>query len=361
MKTRLLEFFDALRRAGLSPSVGETLDAAAAVRAAGIERPVLREALAAALVKDHADRAIFDDAFERYFALPAAGARARRPPTAREGDGSGRGGAGAGRGQPREEGRAGGQRREEPHRARSARELAQRRALAARPFRAMEPDEVEALDDLVAELGRRLRSRFARRQRRAGGGRVDMRRTIRRALSRGGVPVEILFRTPRPGRSDLLALVDLSHSTATAAEFLLALLAPARRYFRRVTLLAYVDRPAAVSFEGGHVVPHEPLDLAARSDFGNVLRALGERPDAAVGRNTVLLVLGDARNNRRPPRADLLAGLRRRARRVVWLNPEPPARWNTGDSVMAAYARHCDAVLAAWSPRTLAAALAALA
>ena len=151
--------------------------------------------------------------------------------------------------------------------------------------------------------------------------------------------------------------MDVSYSTATAAEFLLSLLAPARRHFRRVTFLAYVDRPCAVSFEGGHVVPHEPLDLNARSDFGAVLRLLADRWDAAVGRNTVLLILGDARNNRRPPRGDLLAGFHRTARRVVWLNPEPVARWNTGDSVMATYAKHCDVVLPAWNPRTLDAAL----
>jgi hypothetical protein len=364
MKDRLLGFFDALRQAGLAPSVGETLDAAAAVRVAGIERPVLREALAAALVKDHAQRATFDEVFERYFALPPASGRARRPPAPRQGDGSGRGGEGAGRGQPRPEGRAGQTSRDEPRRGHAqqrARELARRRALAVRPFRDMEPDEVEALDDLVAELGRRLRRRFSRRQQRVRGGRVDMRRTIRRALSRGGVPVELLCRAPRPGKSDLLALVDVSYSTVTAAEFLLALLAPAGQYFRRVTLLAYVDRPCPVSFEAGHVVPHEPLDLNARSDFGNVLVQLGRRADVAVGRNTVLLVLGDARNNRRPPRADLLARLHQVARRVIWLNPEPRARWDTGDSVMARYARHSDAVLPAWSPATLGAALAELA
>jgi hypothetical protein len=112
-----------------------------------------------------------------------------------------------------------------------------------------------------------------------------------------------------------------------------------------------------VSFEGGHVVPHEPLDLHARSDFGNVLKQLDERWEVALGRNTVLLILGDARNNRRPPRGDLLARMHRKARRVVWLNPEPLARWNTGDSVIATYARHSDAVLAAWSPASLAAAL----
>lgn len=365
MKAQLLGFFDALRQAGLAPSVGETLDAAAAVRVAGIERPVLREALAAALIKDVAERATFDDVFERYFALPPGAGRRRRPAEPREGGGSGRGGEGAGRGQPNQEGRAGQRPPDEPRgeRAEPSRAglLARRRALAERPFREMEPDEVEALDDLVAELGRRLRARFARRQRRASRGRVDMRRTIRRALSRGGVPIEVLLRRPRPGKSELLALVDVSYSTATAADFLLALLAPARRYFRRVTLLAYVDRPCAVSFEGGHVVPHERLDLNARSDFGNVLKLLGERWDVALGRNTVLLVLGDARNNRRPPRADLLAALHRGVRRVVWLNPEPPARWDTGDSVMRTYTRHCDAVLAASNPRTLADALGALA
>jgi uncharacterized protein with von Willebrand factor type A (vWA) domain len=221
----------------------------------------------------------------------------------------------------------------------------------------MDPREIDALRDLVAELSRRLRVRWSRRVARATRGRLDLRRTIRRALSRGGVPIELLLRAPRPGKADLLALVDVSYSTATAAEFLLALLAPASRFFRRVTLLAYVDRPGAVSFEGGHVVPHEPLDLNARSDFGAVLKHLDARSDTLLGRNTVLLILGDARNNRRPPRADLLQQLHRRVRSLVWLNPEPRLRWNTGDSVMASYERHCDALLDAWSPATLIAAL----
>jgi len=365
MKEQLLGFFDALRQAGLAPSVGETLDAVAAVRVAGIERPVLRAALAAALVKDHADRAAFDAVFDHYFAIRAASA-AKRPPPPEGGAGAGRQGPGAGRGTQPEAGRLGPPRaREEPPRpapsAPRAAALARRKALAAKPFRDMDALEVEALDDLVADLGRRLRARFSRRARRAARGRLDLRRTIRRARARGGVPLELVWKQPRPGKSDLVALVDLSFSTAAAADFLLALLVPARHYFRRVTLLAYVDRPCPVSLEGGHVVPHERLDLNARSDFGAVLRHLGERWDVTLDRNTLLLVLGDARNNRRPPRADLLARLRRGVKRVVWLNPEPRARWNSGDSVMATYARHVDALLAAGTPRSLAAALGELA
>ena len=364
MREHLIGFISALRHAGLAPSVSESLDAAAAVACAGVVRAVLREALAAALVKDHADRVLFDDVFDRYFALPVHLPSRSKPRPVREGDGAGRGGAGAGRG-PQAEGGTGrgeeprGERRvgEQRERSGAARALAERRGLLAKPFRALEPREVEALRDLVAELSRRLRVRWSRRVARASRGRLDLRRTIRRALSRGGVPIELLWRAPRPGKTDLLALVDLSYSTATAAEFLLALLVPARRFFRRVTWLAYVDRPCAVSFEGDHVVPHEPLDLNARSDFGAVLRLLAERYDVVLGRNTVLLILGDARNNRRPPRADLLRHLHRHVRSVIWLNPEPVERWNTGDSVMASYERYCDALLAASTPRTLLAGL----
>ncbi len=70
-------------------------------------------------------------------------------------------------------------------------------------------------------------------------------------------------------------------------------------------------------------------------------------------RNTILLILGDARNNRRPPRAETLGRLHSAVRQVVWLNPEPASRWNTADSVMRSYQRYCDALLSASTIREL--------
>ncbi len=143
-----------------------------------------------------------------------------------------------------------------------------------------------------------------------------------------------------------MALCDVSASVAVVSDLLLALLAPAAEYFRRVRTFAYVDGLCEVSFENGYVVPHETLDLYARSDFGKVLQQFwAEEGGPLLTRNTIVLILGDARNNRRPPRADLLARMRDRAKKLIWLNPEPRERWNTGDSVMSAYAPACDLVL----------------
>src|SRR6185369_10679097 len=221
--------------------------------------------------------------------------------------------------------------------------------------------DVEEAEALVRTLARQLSSRLRRRLQPRSRGRLDVRRTLRAATTHGGVPVERRFRGRRPRRPVLVALCDLSASAATATDFFLALLAPAAAQFARVRLFGYVDRLVEIEFVDGRVRPAGPLDLMARSDFGRVLQDLETEAADDLTADTVLLVLGDARNNRRPPRADLLRDARASVRRVVWLNPEPTARWNTGDSVISLYARHADVVVGCGSLADLADAVAAVA
>jgi uncharacterized protein with von Willebrand factor type A (vWA) domain len=176
-------------------------------------------------------------------------------------------------------------------------------------------------------------------------------------MSTGGVPARPRWRARRPGRPDLVALCDLSGSVAAASELLLGILASAERYFRRVHLFAYVDRLCPVSIEQGHVAPEGTLDLHARSDFGRVLQDLWQSHADLLGRTALVLVLGDARNNRLPPRADVLRTIRERVQRIVWLVPEPQRRWNTGDSVLRLYEPSCDAVVECCDLATLVAAV----
>ncbi len=367
MRSRLLAFAQTLRGHGLEISVAETLDAMAAVAAAGVDRETLREALAATLVKDERDRATFDRLFEVAFPLGGGqeASRRRRRHGAAGGEGGGRGRGGdspGGRGARRDDdasaaprvepargerpdARGPGERRtDDGDRARPGR-AARRRELLERPLALLTAQDVAEARELVRDLGARLRGRLGRRERALRRGRLDLRRTLRAAVGSGGVPVRLRRRARRPGRPDLVALCDLSGSVAAASELLLGLIAPAARHFRRVHLFAYVDRLVPVSIEHGHVAPDGRLDLHARSDFGRVLGELWTREAATLGRGTLLLVLGDARNNRLPPRADLLRAVRDRVRHLLWLVPEPRARWDTGDSVLRLYAPSCDAML----------------
>ena len=72
LRDQLVSFIAALRDAGVRISVAESIDAMNAVAAVGLERARMHEALAAALIKDEADRAIFDESFNRFFVAPRA-------------------------------------------------------------------------------------------------------------------------------------------------------------------------------------------------------------------------------------------------------------------------------------------------
>jgi len=363
VRERILAFVDRLRAYDLPIAPSETMDAVAAVGAAGVEREVMRESLAATLVKDEHDRPAFDALFDVAFPLVSgegavAQKRRRRASggePALEGRGRGQGAGGRSpntspktRDEPRPDEARG---RESPPGDESRRDgtgsprAAQRRALMRKPLHLLDPREVEEAHALVRALAPRIRGRLARRERRRRRGRLDVRRMLRAATASGGVPLRLVRTHRRPDRGDLLALVDLSGSVATASELCLGLVAPAAGYFRRVHTFAYIDRLCPITIEHGHLTPDGPLDLHARSDFGPVLHELIAERSALLTRRTLVLVVGDARNNRRPPRADLLRAVRERVQRLVWLVPEPHARWNTGDSVLDRYAPACDGVL----------------
>lgn len=391
LREQLGRFIAELREAGVRISVAEAIDAMKAVATAGLERSRMREALAATLVKEEADRAIFDRTFDRFFAGPPRQAGRRRHP---EHPGMAESAA-SGRGRPGEtphpnerrkparepEGKGtapGEEKHEQSQQMRSegaereagvgesreralsslepgseGRRLARIREIERKPFSSYTELEYEQAREILKPLERRFRVRLGRRLRIARAGRVDFRRTIRAGIQRGGLMPELRMRSRRPRHVDLLILADISGSVRYAAELMLELMAGARNCFRRVRSFVYIDRLAEADFEQGHMVCSPPLDPYARSDFGRVLAQLWERRAELVNRQTLIVILGDARNNRRPARADLLREIAQLCRGVVWLNPEEPARWGTGDSAIEQYRRAVTALHPSGSLREL--------
>ncbi|MEZ4559966.1 MAG: VWA domain-containing protein [Caldilineaceae bacterium] len=63
-----------------------------------------------------------------------------------------------------------------------------------------------------------------------------------------------------------------------------------------------------------------------------------------VDRRTTVIVVGDGRNNYNNPQLEIFKRIAERSRRTIWINPEPPAMWGSGDSDMLQYAPLCDNV-----------------
>jgi uncharacterized protein with von Willebrand factor type A (vWA) domain len=214
--------------------------------------------------------------------------------------------------------------------------------------------ELAEMEAAIGPLTRKLASRLARRRRRRSG-RLDFRRTVRRSLATGGVPADPQFRHPRPHRPEVWLLCDISGSMATFSRFTLQFTHAMSTHFARLRSFAFIDTIDEVTdffgpgIDFGAAVTRitteaEVVWLDGHSDYGNSLERFDQAYGSQLTPRTTVIITGDARNNYRPPRDPILADIARQARAVLWLNPEPEAYWDTGDSVMSAYARHCTSV-----------------
>jgi hypothetical protein len=249
--------------------------------------------------------------------------------------------------------------------AEQAAELYRERQLEDVDFLGANASQLRELRQAVRPLARRLAARAAQKRRLKRRGRLDVRRTVRRSLSSGGVPVDPAFRAVRASKPDLYVLADVSGSVIEFAKFTLSLLHAMNEEFAKMRSFAFVDgvdEVTAILEDGGHRMDLRGAFTRAKvvwddghSDYGNVFRRFAERYGADVDARSTLIVMGDARNNYREPGLEVLKGLRERARRLYWLNPEPRAEWDTTDSIMAAYAPWCDRVFEVRNLRQLAA------
>jgi uncharacterized protein len=210
-------------------------------------------------------------------------------------------------------------------------------------------EQLARLRRTVHPLARRLASRLAVRRRHAKRGELDMRRTLRRSMSTGGVPMRPAHRARRPGRTELVVLCDVSGSVAGFSHFTLLLVQALREQFSKVRVFAFVERSDEVThlFEPGAELSGvmqrvlREADLVAfdgHSDYGGSFGSFAEYWGDAVGPKTSLLVLGDARTNYRDPNLRVLKRLVGQARHAHWLNPEPRRQWGSGDSAALRYA-----------------------
>jgi uncharacterized protein with von Willebrand factor type A (vWA) domain len=214
-------------------------------------------------------------------------------------------------------------------------------------------EEMASLRKAIYPLTRKLAVRLARKRRHGRKGPLDFRSTVRHSLSYGGVPAEPKFRYPRPSKPEIFVIADISGSVAAFARFTLHLVYAISNQFSRVRAFVFIDGIDEVTrfFEGvddiGEAVHRVNTEadvvwVDGHSDYGHAFEVFWQRYGREIGPKTTVMVLGDARNNYHASQAWVLKEMRKKARHVFWLNPEPRSYWDTGDSIVGEYGVHCD-------------------
>jgi uncharacterized protein len=223
--------------------------------------------------------------------------------------------------------------------------------LMQRPFGSLNQREMDVLRDQVRRLAVRLRSRAALRQKRGKHGKLDPKATIRANLRYSGVPFEMRFKQRRR-KPKLVTILDVSTSMRPVAEFFLRMLYELQDQIQKTRSFAFIDHLEDVTpnlatreiDEAVYVVLRKLPSGYYNTNLGYSLQQFEAEYMDTVDSRTTVIILGDGRNNYNDPNTETFSRISRRARRLIWMNPEYPAQWGAGDSDMLDYAPLCSDV-----------------
>ena len=229
------------------------------------------------------------------------------------------------------------------------------------PLQRLSSGDIEDVRDEVRRLAARLRTRAALRQKRAKSGQFDPRKTIRKNMRYGGVPMDVQFRK-RHKKPSLILICDLSTSMRYAVEFLLTLVYELSDQVRRTHSFIFIHDLVDVSTTLAELPPREAVARIMAenppgyysTDLGNSLASFEKEHLYLIDSRSTVIFFGDGRNNYNDPRLDIAREMQRKGRRLIWFCPEPRRQWGSGDSDMWEYSMYADRVFMVNNLRQLA-------
>jgi len=207
--------------------------------------------------------------------------------------------------------------------------LSNREVLMERDFSTFPAEQLDEVARLTVLIAKRLARRMSRRRKPTRrGGIVDLRRSMRANLMKGEI-IELRRRSRRRRKVRLVLLCDVSGSMDLYSRFLLQFLYALQNLFGRVETFTFATRLTRVSdllrgpsYKRALRRLTEVRDWSGGTRIGEAIRDFNQEWGRLVDRRTIVLILSDGWDTGEP---DVLAQemltLKRRAGRVLWLNP----------------------------------------
>jgi uncharacterized protein len=326
LASRIVEFCRFCRTNGLSAGVKESVDALDAVRAVGVrDREILKSAFRSVLCSSKDEWEQFDELFEAYWgsAQPGSTMAPRKRPQPDQRLPHGAITTLMGRSKARETEDDGGK---------SVLGATAQERLKRTDFSQASQDDLPELERIAIRLLRQMSLRLSRRLESMRQGRqVDLRRTIRRNITRGGDLIDLSYKARKIQQDRLVVLLDISGSMNPYSLFFLRFAYALQRHFKRVDTFLFSTQLTEITAllrgrgpaKAMRSLAQQAAGWSGGTKIGESLKEFVRYHGARVlCRDTVFIVLSDGWDTGPPEAlAEQLRSVRRGVRKVIWLNP----------------------------------------
>lgn len=219
------------------------------------------------------------------------------------------------------------------------------------PFGSLSGEQRVQITEYIRRNMLWFRTRLTRNLAMQEEGLPDLHETVHQACRTGGVPLKLCRNRKRPGKADLILVLDVSGSCRNASELMMTFLYYLQQAFPNGCLaFAFVNSLYNISDVLRTDSIGEALDAAFRliptrgvySNYTVPFRSLWEEHREIFTPESMVIFIGDARNNGNPSFENELRNITGRVRRSYWLNTEPREKWDHNDSVASACAGYAE-------------------
>lgn len=203
----------------------------------------------------------------------------------------------------------------------------------SRSFTSFSRAELQEVEEAIRKIATRLARQLAlRRKAQRKNGRLDIKKTLRLSLRRGGTILDLAFQKPKPEKWRIVILSDVSQSMELYSRFLLQFMYVFQNKYPRsietftfstkLTRITHVLRHQNVN-EALTAVGNEVTHWSGGTDIGRSLKSFYDRYGRRLlDPKTTVIILSDGWD---VGETDILGytmrQIQRKAQKVIWLNP----------------------------------------
>lgn len=175
---------------------------------------------------------------------------------------------------------------------------------------------------------------------------IDMSATCKRACGTNGVPVRLEYVKPKRQKVQLIMFLDVSGSCKNASSAMLSFMKTVTEVFGGgVKSYCFVNSLYDISdmlYDGASVqsVLSQIPTKGVYSDYNKPMQQFVSEHMSEVNGDTIMLFIGDARNNKNANPEEMFKQVARRARSTYWMNTESRDKWDYKDSIISSFAKY---------------------
>jgi uncharacterized protein with von Willebrand factor type A (vWA) domain len=209
--------------------------------------------------------------------------------------------------------------------------------ILAEDMQKISSENLAAYTEMIRRLSSRLAKSLARRYRKSrSAGALDFRRTFRRNIRRGGVPLELYYRRRRNRQPELIMICDVSASMSRYAQFVLQFIYGLGSALERSEGFIFSeDLERITSFLRGEQdfsavmtgLINKSRQWGRTTNFAAALDTFRREYKEVIRPECILVVLSDTKTVAWEEAARKFAELAGKVKKAVWLNPVPANQW----------------------------------